>query len=219
MNEIFNDQIKAILFDMDGVVVDSENLYSQSEKKLLAQYGVKFDQSDWHYIKGCTEKQFYDLVYAKFNINIPRDQLIDKGRNFLKNIFTQKLDYMNGFNEIHSIFKKQYKLALVTSTGPELVNHIDSLLSIYEKFDVVITSNDTTIHKPQPEPYLIAMDRLQLQPNQCIIFEDSIQGIKAGKAAGSYVIALEGSLEKEVLTEADLIISSFYDLIKNISSI
>jgi len=219
MNEIFNDQIKAILFDMDGVVVDSENLYSQSEKKLLAQYGVKFDQSDWYYIKGCTEKQFYDLVYAKFNINIPRDQLIDKGRNFLKNIFTQKLDYMNGFNEIHSIFKKQYKLALVTSTGPELVNHIDSLLSIYEKFDVVITSNDTTIHKPQPEPYLIAMDRLQLQPNQCIIFEDSIQGIKAGKAAGSYVIALEGSLEKEVLTEADLIIPSFYDLIKNISSI
>ena len=219
MNEIFNDNIKAILFDMDGVVIDSEKLYSQTEKKLLAQYGVKFDESDWHYIKGCTEKQFYDLVYSKFNINIPRNQLIDKGRNFLKMVFTQELEYMNGFNEIYSIFKKKYKLALVTSTGPELVNHINSLLSIYEKFDVVITSEDTTIHKPQPEPYLIAMERLQLQPNQCIIFEDSIQGIKAGKAAGSYVIALEGSLEKEVLTEADLIISSFYDLIKNISSI
>ena len=214
MNEIFNDNIKAILFDMDGVVIDSEKLYSQSEKKLLAQYGVKFDESDWHYIKGCTEKQFYDLVYSKFNINIPRNQLIDKGRNFLKTVFTQELEYMNGFNEIYSIFKKKFKLALVTSTGPELVNHINSLLSIYEKFDVVITSEDTTIHKPQPEPYLIAMERLQLKPNQCIIFEDSIQGIKAGKAAGSYVIALEGSLEKEVLTEADLIISSFYDLIK-----
>ena len=214
MNEIFNDNIKAILFDMDGVVIDSEKLYSQSEKKLLAQYGVKFDESDWHYIKGCTEKQFYDLVYSKFNINIPRDQLIDKGRKFLKTVFTQELEYMNGFNEIYSIFKKKFKLALVTSTGPELVNHIDSLLSIYEKFDIVITSKDTTIHKPQPEPYLIAMKRLQLEPNQCIVFEDSIQGIKAGKAAGSYVIALEGSLEKEVLTEADLIISSFYDLIK-----
>ena len=131
MNEIFNDNIKAILFDMDGVVIDSEKLYSQSEKKLLAQYGVKFDESDWHYIKGCTEKQFYDLVYSKFNINIPRNQLIDKGRNFLKTVFTQELEYMNGFNEIYSIFKKKYKLALVTSTGPELVNHINSLLSIY----------------------------------------------------------------------------------------
>ncbi len=84
MNEIFNENIKAILFDMDGVVIDSEKLYSQSEKNLLAQYGVKFDESDWHYIKGCTEKQFYDLVYSKFNINIPRNQLIDKGRNFFK---------------------------------------------------------------------------------------------------------------------------------------
>ena len=69
---------------MDGVVVDSERLYSQSEEKLLAQYGVKFDNSDWHYIKGCTEKQFYDLVYTKFNPDIPRNQLVSKGRDFLK---------------------------------------------------------------------------------------------------------------------------------------
>ena len=58
--------IKAILFDMDGVVIDSVKLYSQSEKKLLAQYGVQFEDSDWHYIKGCTEKQFYNLVYNNY---------------------------------------------------------------------------------------------------------------------------------------------------------
>jgi len=216
MDEIFNKNIKAILFDMDGVVIDSEKLYSQSEKKLLAQYGVKFEESDWYYIKGCTEKEFYDLVYSKFDINIPRKELVSKGRNFLKNVFTKELKYMNGFNEFYSFSKKKYKLALVTSTGPELVNHIDSLLSIYEKFDLVITSKDTTIHKPNPDPYLIAMERLQLSPHECIICEDSIQGIKAGKAAGSYVIALEGSLEKEVLTDADLIIPNFYDLMKYI---
>ena len=56
-----NTNIKAILFDMDGVVIDSEKLYYQSEKKLLAQYGVRFNDSDWNYIKGCTEKEFYDL--------------------------------------------------------------------------------------------------------------------------------------------------------------
>ena len=64
MNAIFNKNIKAILFDMDGVVLDSEKLYSLSEKKLLAKYGVKFDDSDWLKIKGCTEKQFYDLILA-----------------------------------------------------------------------------------------------------------------------------------------------------------
>ena len=81
--DLFNSNIKAILFDMDGVVIDSERLYSQSEKKMFAQYGVVFDDSDLLNIKGCTEKGFYDLIYSKFNINIPRDELIVRGRRFL----------------------------------------------------------------------------------------------------------------------------------------
>ena len=83
--------IKAILFDMDGVVVDSEKLYSQSEKNLLAKYGVRFDDSDWNYIKGCTEDQFYNLIYSKFNLDIDRSELISQGRRFLKKIFSKKL--------------------------------------------------------------------------------------------------------------------------------
>ena len=130
MNQIFNSKIKAILFDMDGVVIDSEKLYFQSEEKLLSKYGVKFSDSDWLYIKGCTEKQFYDLVYSKFDINIPRNKLINQGREFLKQTFTEKLEYMIGFEDVYKILHERYKLALVTSTGPELVTHINKLLSI-----------------------------------------------------------------------------------------
>jgi len=86
MKNLYKSNIKAVLFDMDGVVIDSEKLYSQSESNVLAQYGVKFDESDWHYIKGCTEKQFYDLVYSKFNPAIPREQLMSEGRFFLKKL-------------------------------------------------------------------------------------------------------------------------------------
>ena len=166
MQNLYNSNIKAILFDMDGVVIDSEKLYSKSEEGLLAEYGVKFDDSDWHYIKGCTEKQFYDLVYSKFNPDIPREELMSKGRDFLKKTFTKKLEYMDGFCDIHPDLKKKYKLALVTSTGMELVSHI----------------------------------------------EDSIQGAKAGKAAGCTVVALEGSVDRKFLKEADYIISSLYDI-------
>ena len=214
MNKIFHNNIKAILFDMDGVVIDSEKLYFQSEEKLLSQYGVKFDDSDWLYIKGCTEKQFYDLVYSKFNLDIPREHLILKGRNFLKEIFSQYLDYMIGFNTVHKTLSTYYKLALVTSTGPELVSHIDELLSIRKKFDLVINSIDTKLHKPNPDPYLVAMKRLKLEPNECIVIEDSVQGIKAGKSAGCSVIALEGSIEKEFLNQADCIIPDFNELNK-----
>ena len=197
---------------MDGVVVDSEGLYSQSEEKLLAQYGVKFDNSDWHYIKGCTEKQFYDLVYTKFNPDIPRNQLVSKGRDFLKKTFTEKLQYMDGFNDIYPILKDKYRLALVTSTGPELVNHIDKILMIRKKFDSVIISTDTNNHKPKPDPYIKAINNLNFTPNQCVVVEDSIQGIKAGKSAGCQVIALEGSIEKKFLKDADYIISHLSDI-------
>ncbi len=215
MNTISFKNIKGILFDMDGVVLDSEKLYSQSEKKLLSQYGVKFNDSDWLNIKGCTESQFYDLIYSKFNLTIPRSELIKKGRSFLKELFYKKLNYMNGFENIHSILKQKFKLALVTSTGIEMVNHINSFLSIYDKFDLVITSKDTKKHKPNPEPYLLAMKKLNLKPSQCIVIEDSMQGIEAGKKAGCFVVGLEGSLDKKFLHKADLIIANLYDL-KNI---
>ena len=122
---------------------------------------------------------------------------------------------MAGFNDVYSLLKNKYNIALVTSTGPELVNHVDSLLSVVSKFDLHITSADVAKHKPNPEPYLMAMDRLQLKPYECIVIEDSIQGIKAGKAAGCYVIALEGSLDKKFLDKADYIISSF-DVLKQL---
>ena len=197
---------------MDGVVIDSEKLYSRSEEKLLAQYGVKFEDSDWNYIKGCTEKQFYDLIYAKFNLSVARENLINQGRSFLMNIFTQKLHYMDGFDFIYPILREKYKLALVTSTGPKLVDHIDKLLSINKKFDVMITSADTDKHKPMPEPYIYAADSLGVKAEECVVVEDSIQGIKAGKAAGCVVVALEGSIEKSLLKDADYIISHLSDI-------
>jgi len=192
---------------MDGVVIDSEKLYSQSEEKLLDQHGVRFDDSDWNYIKGCTEEQFYNLIYSKFNLDIDRSELISDGRRFLKKIFSERLGYMNGFNDIYPTLRKKYRLALVTSTGPDIVSHVEGLLSIYNKFDLVITSADTKLHKPNPDPYLKAIDKLNLCPGECVVVEDSIQGVKAGKAAGCRVVALEGSVDRELLKDADYIIS------------
>ena len=205
---MYNTNIKALLFDMDGVVIDSEKLYSSSEKALLAQYGVKFNSNDWNYIKGCTESQFYDLVYKKFNLPVSREDLINEGRAYLMEIFTEKLNYMKGFKDLYLKIKEKYKLGLVTSTGPMLVNHVDSLLSIKSKFDIVVTSDDTEKHKPYKDPYLKAMNILGVKNQECVVVEDSLQGVKSGKSAGAIVIALEGSIDREHLKDADYIISS-----------
>ena len=201
---------------MDGVVVNSEPLYSSSETQLLADYGVKFDDNDWNFIKGCTESQFYDLVYSKFSPDIDRNLLIEKGRDYLKKTFTNHLKYMNGFLDLYKKIKLNYKIALVTSTHIEMVKHIDSILELQNKFDVIITAEDTLQHKPFPDPYQAAMKKLNLYPEDCIVVEDSIQGIKSGKAAGSQVVALAGSFDRSKLKSADYIISSLHEIVKYI---
>ena len=210
---MYNTSIKAILFDMDGVVIDSEKLYSKSEQKLFDKYGINFSDSDWDYIKGCTEKEFYNLVYSKYSPTISREDLILEGRLYLKAIFSSKLEYMDGFNDIYPILSKEYKLALVTSTGLDIVNHIDKILSIRKKFDFIITSEDTKKHKPNPDPYVKAMNTLNFNSNECIVVEDSIQGIKSGKISGCNVVALEGSVDRCLLDEADYIISNLREII------
>ena len=201
---------------MDGVIIDSEPLYSSSETALLSKYGVKFNDNDWDFIKGCTESQFYDLVYSRFSPNIDRKVLIEKGREYLKKTFTNHLEYMDGFLDLYKKIKSNYQIALVTSTHIEMVNHIDSILDIQNKFDVIITAEDTLKHKPFPDPYQAAMKKLNLHPRECIVVEDSIQGIKSGQSAGSQVIALTGSFDKEELKMADYIISSLHDIVKYI---
>ena len=204
---MYNTNIKAILFDLDGVVIDSEKLYSSSEGALLGKYGVKFSERDWNYIKGCTETQFYNLVYEKFDIPIARKELIKEGRSYLMKIFTERLNYMEGFEALYSKINKKYKLALVTSTNLDIVNHIEGLLSLKSKFNIIIASNDTKKHKPNKEPYTKAMELLRVKKEQCIVVEDSFQGIMAGKNAGATVIALEGSIDRKYLKDADYIIS------------
>ena len=205
---MYNTNIKAILFDMDGVVIDSEKLYASLEKNLLVKHDIKFDENDWNYIKGCTESQFYDLVYTKFNVNVPRGRLIKEGRSYLMKIFTEKLDYMKGFNTLYSKINKKYKLALVTSTSLMILDHVDRLLSIKSKFDVIVTSRDTKKHKPHKAPYRKAMQLLGVKKEECFVIEDSLQGIISGKSAGATVVALEGSITRKYLKKADYVISS-----------
>ncbi|MBJ48063.1 MAG: hypothetical protein CMG59_02660 [Candidatus Marinimicrobia bacterium] len=211
---MYNTNIKALLFDMDGVTIDSEKLYSKTEPYILKKYGINFDQEDWSLIKGCTEKQFYDHVFKKFSPKIDRNTLINESKDFLKKIFSQELVYMNGFKQIHDKYREKYKFILVTSTGPELMNHIDKVLSIRKMFDFTFDSSDTDKHKPDPEPYLNAINKLGLASSECVVIEDSIQGVSSGKAAGCFVVALLGTLDEKLLKEADMHISSLHELSK-----
>lgn len=204
--------IQAVIFDMDGVVIDSEPLYQEAEERLFREYGVTIPAKDWNIFRGCTEERFYQLARERYGIAEPLDTLQVKGRQYVMSVFSTKLDFHHGFQEIISTLQGRYRLGLVTSTARDLFQWIDDKLGISRYFPEIIMAGMTANSKPHPEPYLEMMRRLEVSPTQTAIVEDSITGIQSARASGAWTIALTGSVSVEDLPATHRVIHSLQEL-------
>jgi HAD superfamily hydrolase (TIGR01509 family) len=200
--------IKAIIFDMDGVVLDSEKLYAKGGIELFREYGVEIPDEDWKLYRGCSEKRFYDISMERYNITENREIFMAKGRRKISEVFEQELDFMDGFKEFIKRIP-HLQIALVTSTRDDLFEWMDGKLDIRDMFSYVITGDMVKNPKPHPEPFLKMIEKLGIEPSECIVVEDSVHGINSGMASGAYVVALEGSLHRSDMPKSHKIISHF----------
>ncbi|UCH63234.1 MAG: HAD family phosphatase [Fidelibacterota bacterium] len=200
--------IKAVIFDMDGVVVDSEPLYQQAEELLFREYDVTIPQDDWKLFRGCTEERFYQLARDRYGITEPLDTLRQKGRSYVLSAFDAGLDFNEGFRELHRRLAGIYRLGLVTSTPGELFHWIDRRLSLSRYFQEVICGGMTANSKPHPEPYLEMMRRLEVLPEESVVVEDSINGLTSALAAGAWTIVLTGSVPLTDLHQAHTVVDT-----------
>lgn len=204
--------IKAIIFDMDGVVVDSEPLYQKAEEQLFSEYGVTIPQDDWKLFRGCTEARFYELAHQRYGITAPIEELRRKGRKYVLSAFEAGLDYNRGFKELHRHLRERYLLGLVTSTPEPIFDKMDEQIGIRAHFDEVITGGMTANNKPHPEPYLEMMRRLGVSPNEAVIIEDSINGLQSALASGAWTIAITGSVPIEDIPVPHRMIDSLTEI-------
>ena len=195
--------VKAVLFDLDGVVVDSEPLYAKAEIKLFEEYGVTIPDEDWKLFRGSTEEGFYQLAMERYQIREDKQKLMEKGRLYVRNQFKSELRFMSGFKSLSGrISDAGYKIGLVTSSPKPMYEYVNELMSINQYFPEVIYGGMTKNSKPHPEPYLLMMKLLDVEPFECIIIEDSVHGLNAALASGAMVIALAGSVEPEDMPKA-----------------
>jgi len=205
-------QIKGILFDLDGTVIDSESLYQRGEIKLFREYGVEIPNSDWKIFRGTTEQDFYKIAMKRYNIKEKKETFIQKGRTYIKQEFDQSLKFKGDFLEFFNYIKGRYKIGLVTASPMHSFEYVNKILNIKKYFTNIITNDDTVKSKPNPEPYIKMMEILNLNPNQTLIIEDSINGMKSAKSAKAKVVAITGSVSKENMSNADYIIDNFLEL-------
>ena len=206
-------QIKGILFDLDGTVIDSEPLYQKGEIKLFREYGVKIPNEDWKIFRGTTEQNFYTIAMKRYNIKESRDIFITKGRHYIKKEFDKSLKFKRDFLNFFNYIKDKYKIGLVTASPMHSFEYVNKILNLKKYFSKIITNDDTDKSKPDPEPYIKMMSLLNLIPSQTLIIEDSINGMLSANSSNAYVAGITGSVEKKDMPNPYIVIDNFSELL------
>ena len=203
---------KLILFDLDGVTIDTEPLYAKGETRLFKEYGITIPEEDWKLFRGCTEENFYDLSMDRYGITEDRSIFQNKGRAYVREEFKKNLDFMSGFKSLIKRLNGQYSIGLVTATPEYMFQWIDERLNLSGIFEHIVYGGMTEKGKPNPHPYLLGMRQFDMNAQNTMIIEDSVHGIQAGLSANARVVALTGSVDIEDMPPAHRIINSLNEI-------
>jgi len=206
---------KAVLFDMDGVVLDTEPLYTKAEIRLFGEYGVLIPEEDWSLFRGCAEQDFFDLSMKRYHITEDKHIFMEKGRKYVRDEFKKSLAFMPGFHKLHKLVTQHYSIGLVTASPRHNLNWLQTLINLDELFEHIISGDEAEKNKPHPEPYLIMMEKLSVKPENVVVIEDSLHGIQAALASGAAVIAKTGSVPESDLSIAHRIITHLDEITHN----
>tara|TARA_B100001250_G_C19587922_1_gene695052 strand:+ start:241 stop:846 length:606 start_codon:yes stop_codon:yes gene_type:complete len=196
---------------MDGVVIDTEDLYYKAEISFFLKHGINIENIEWNKIHGSSEIDFYKYCINDLNMQGSIEQLKNECHYFIKKQFHNNLNFNKGFKTFYNTIPKNINCGLVTSTSRILFNIIDVNLNLSNLFDIIVCGDDTKRNKPKPDPYLFAMKSLSIDPSKTIIIEDSIIGLRAAKSSGAFAIGLIGTFAEADL-DADLIVNDFDEI-------
>ncbi|HHT34126.1 MAG TPA: HAD family phosphatase [Bacteroidales bacterium] len=194
--------IESVFFDMDGVVIESEKLHLQALGMTLEANGISFDRAILDQFVGKSDWSFFQYAYQHLDDRIDIEYYLKEKDLHFESLISD-LQFVKGFpGFMRAVKEAKLRTALVTSSTSQTVQKVDKVLHFTHQFDLVITADDTSTHKPSPEPYLLALERTGSNKARTMIIEDSSYGIIAGKAAGCIVCGLTTSFDAAILKDA-----------------
>ncbi len=205
----------AIVFDMDGVIVDSEPLHQKAFEALFEELGRKHDHGIvFHEYYGRSDKVLLKDFIEKHKVPF---ELEDLTQRKLKYFVHYLREHRPVFKELHSLvpeLARHYKLAIASSNFRSVIDVVMDISGLRPHFNVIVGYEDIRFTKPDPEIYFTAAKRLGVRPSQCCVIEDAVPGVQAAKMAGMTCIGLTSSLPPEKLQQADFIARDYADVRK-----
>jgi beta-phosphoglucomutase len=200
---------KNILFDMDGVLINSMKYHTQAWKTAFKKFNIGTTEQRIMNLAGMTSIETIKVIYEEKNLQCSSTlikQIKEEKGKQLEKIFHVKL-YPDVLKGIKNLKKSGFKLALVSGCRNF---EVEKTIIKFPKntFDLIITGDDVKVGKPNPEPYQIVIDKLQINKSDTVIIEDALSGIESANSAGIDVLALTTSFDKKELSKATKIFDS-----------
>ncbi len=208
---------EAVIFDMDGVIVNSEPYYVQIEKETFEGYGLDITPEEHLTFQGIATTMMWERIKKAYNLTQPVNELISETNKRYVEFFDKvaNLEAMPGVEDLIKKLKdRNIPIALATSSIPELIKIILDRTGLEKYFETIVHSGMVKAGKPAPDIFLLTAEKAGVSPEKCIVIEDSANGIKAAKAAGMFCIGYAGpGSESQDQSLADLIIKNYDKLI------
>jgi beta-phosphoglucomutase len=208
-----NRQFKGVIFDVDGVLVDSEPLHQKAWRQVLGQLGVSMSDEQFHLLMGKTTDQIMSMYFRQYGIQEDLNFWSYKKDEAYRTLVHKELKPLDGVVPFLLYLKsRQIKIGVASSAVQKNVQAALDCLGVEKGFDAILSVEDITHPKPNPEIYLKAARSLGLAASDCIVIEDSLPGVQSAKQAGAFVIGITTNFSPKTLAIADQICTSFLEI-------
>ncbi|MBW7476906.1 HAD family hydrolase [Paenibacillus oenotherae] len=207
----------AVIFDMDGVLVDSEPLYFEIEKSSFASHGFSLNEVEHHAYVGIPLRTMWEQLKDRFGLELSADELLagHEGQVIKSMADTAELSPIEGVTALIGRLREEgIPIALASSSSLALIDTILTKVGLKSDFQVVVSGEQVPRGKPAPDIFLRAAELLGVSPAECLVIEDSHHGVTAAKAAGMTCIGyFNPNSGKQDLSQADRVITSYEEII------
>jgi HAD superfamily hydrolase (TIGR01509 family) len=213
---------KAVIFDMDGVILDSEPIHKKILMNLFRKMDLQINDCDYEEFLGLGLHKMWNLISLRFDLNQTIEELVIISNREIYDCFLKirNLEPQTGLTDfIFFCKRKNQKIAVASSTARKTILLILEKLHMLHFFDLIVSGEEVEKGKPAPDVFLETARKLNLPSSACLVIEDSEHGVSAAKAAGMACIGyFNPSCGKMDLQKADLIVSGFPEILELLSA-
>ena len=200
-----------VIFDMDGVIMDNNPYHEKAWRAFCEIHKISLTDEELHrYVFGRIAKDTIDYIFKGDHTKEEVDLYVNEKEEIYREMYSKNIKLVEGLNDLLQELKdNKVPVAVATSAPPDNVKYVFKYLPIRDYFEFVLDASDIKKGKPNPEIYLKSISKLGMEPGQCIVFEDSLSGVKAALDSGAQVIAVSTTHEPEEFQNVNGIIKDF----------